>query len=316
MKFSVIILPTAIFVGACSTNTPSQSQNTGHIYLPVGAATPTQAMINSGDMTQQLKGFAILSNLDQPNEDVIKRANGTIDLGDDLETRDVTADIQGDFDTHAPDGFQFVEQSNNCLLICGYQLSQVATGTNGNKLHRRDDYYEQSYDYVMPFTYEIQGGDYYANGFVGVPTIEADINNNIGAEYIGEAKISMFDYGSGHADPFGPSQRAIIEADFGSGTMNLYIPEVEYQFANAQLGTPFKFYQVTGMTIDGNMFSGGQPLALDANNDAVMPVGSNSQFSTAGMFYGIDQEFGPDEVAGVINDTGDTTALQIEFIAD
>ena len=315
IKFA-FILPSALFTAACSTTAPEQSQNTGRIYLPVGAAAPTQDMIDSGDTRQELKGFAVVTDPNQPHEDDIKQANGTIDLLDDWRSRDVTADISGNFETHAPDGFQFYQPSNCTFLFCRYELRQVATGTNGNKLIRRDDFYEQTYDYVMPFTYEIQGGEYYANGFVGVPTYEDDIVAPE-ARYVGEAKISMFDYGDGHADPFTRSHRAIIKANFETATMDVFIPEIDHDFTTAPMGTPFQYYQVTGIDINGAVFSGGQPLAKDGNGTKVYPVGVNSEFSSAGMFYGIDRDRErPDEVAGVFNDIGDTTALQIEFIAD
>lgn len=317
----ILILPNIALMTACSSQAPVTSQNTAHEYLPVGAAAPTQAMLNSGDTQQHLKGFAIVTDPNTPDHDVIKSANGAIELNDRWESRDVWADIDGDFNTHAPDGFQFHEFQNCNLWFpwCGGQYDEVATGTNGNKLIRRNDYYEGSYEYVMPFSYEIQGGVYYANGFVGVPTLVADIPSGFSAEYVGEAKISAFDYGNGHADPFGTSHEAIVVAELGpnTNTVDLFIPRVDRDWLDTQFITPFKFYKVSGMEIAGNTFSGGQVLALDGNGSPVDPTGAGSEFSAQGMFYGFDENLGgPDEVAGVINDLGDAGALQIEFIAD
>ncbi|MDA7827252.1 hypothetical protein N9A67_03385 [Rhodobacteraceae bacterium] len=315
-----LIIATAIpVISACSTSQPTTSANTAHTYLPVGATYPTAAMVNSGNTLQELKGFAVVSPIHNLVEGEIDTAGGTIDLGADWRARPVTANVSNVLQMTSPDGFQGYEPSNCALFYCFYEYEQTATGTNGDRLYRRDEFYQQSYDYVMPFRYVDAAEEYLGSGFVGVETLPSDIPQGFSAAYEGEAKFSVFNAQGDRYFDDEKSSPAILEVN--SGGVSLYIPELNEDTTQGMsyVLTPFKSYQVTNMQISGNQFEGGIATAFESGlgGTVVNPVSGATEFSTNGAFYGFDQNLdGPDEAALLVNEFGQTERLQIEILAD
>ena len=314
----IIFLSTVPFIAACSASQPETSSNSNHTYLPVGAASPTQAMVNAGDTIQELKGFAVVQPMQNQVEVNISSSGGTIDLGDDWLHRDVTAEVAGIGAMESPDGFQGYEPNSNCLgYFCGFEFEQIATGTNGDRLFRRNEQYQHTYDYVMPFHYLEASEEHLATGFAGVMTLPDDVPTGFSAAFEGEAKFAVFNDQGDHYFDETTSSQAILEVS--NGEVNLFVPEINGDTADNMsllLNNPFKGYRVIGMEIDGNVFYGGTATAL-LDGLAVDPFSYPSNFQAVGGFYGYDQNLeGPDEAALMVNHGSITERLQIEILAD
>ncbi|MDJ0640819.1 MAG: hypothetical protein QNJ20_18530 [Paracoccaceae bacterium] len=180
------------------------------------------------------------------------------------------------------------------------------------------------YEFVKTVVGNTQIGitPYILDGYVGFVTDASVIPASGSASYSGNARGGI-DTGS---PPDNPILGIVnLTANFGSGNVDMVV-----DFANNSDGVGL--VEVTGMTINGNTFSGGDlqiftydaiPAALNKTPSNVL--GSGAAHQAAGVFFGVDAALaldgggttiGPDEVAGSVVAAGSDAQVYFSYAAD
>lgn len=160
------------------------------------------------------------------------------------------------------------------------------------------------------------------DGYVGLVTDVSAIPVGGIATYTGDASGGLDTGGLLPENLLGSVE---LTADFGGGTVDMTV-----DFNMATDGADW--IEVTGMTIDGNAFSGGDLAifeydAIPAENNltASNVLGDNASHQATGVFFGVDEALalagvgtgtGPDEVAGAVVATGSDAELFFTYVAD
>lgn len=163
---------------------------------------------------------------------------------------------------------------------------------------------------------------YELEGYIGLVTDVSAVPAAGVATYSGSASGGL---DTGGLLPEGLLGSAELAVDFGAGTVDLTA-----DFSMATNGADL--VTVTGMTIDGNTFSGGELAvmeydAIPAEDNATVSnvLGDNVTHQSNGIFFGIDESLalegggttiGPDDVAGAVVATGSDGELFFVYRAE
>jgi hypothetical protein len=281
----------------------------------VGTAPPTNgctttASCNYGATATKLAGVGVLETRNL-NLDVTDRSvnYGTADLnvpGDSIAYKDGNATFTANItvgDISDPDADLIAQNlSTGLVSINPDDDYEFVKGVTGN--------------YVLSLT------PYLFDGYVGLVTDVTGIPNSGVATYSGSASGGV---DTGALLPELLLGTAELEADFGTGAVDLVV-----DFNLATDGTDY--VTITGMTIDGNTFSGGDLAvytydAIPAENNLAASnyLGTGVSHQSTGVFFGVDENLalagggtttGPDEVAGAVVATGSNAELYFTYVAD
>lgn len=203
--------------------------------------------------------------------------------------------------------FTFASDAN------GFQNPGTTTDGNGNSVTVGGaSGFSGSYDYVVPFNanYTVSGTSYDLAGMVGGATDASDLASSGTASYNGEAVAGVIDGNGATTLSDGTS---LVTVDFTTQTVNVVLNGFSTSYNGTGTPSGLTEIQITGMTISGNSFSGGNVTYIGDPN----PTGAGSSFNAAGQFYGYDASISaPDEVAGVLLQTGADGTVTASFIAD
>lgn len=150
-------------------------------------------------------------------------------------------------------------------------------------------------------TYQAGGRTYNQVGYIGRVTVADDMALASGtATYQGSGTVDVFIVPpSGSTERYG-SGDAAIAADFGAATVDV-VMFGDPRNAN-WIGRPYDEFRITGMTIDGNIFSGG---TFSARKDGAEVAAFPGDFQARGFFAGFNDGNGavgagdlPGEAAG------------------
>lgn len=168
-------------------------------------------------------------------------------------------------------------------------------------------------DYVSAYNYN---RDIYSDasdhsfGVIGIVTETGDMPTSSTATYSGEAFV---DYAT-----IGGAQGTAISSDTSvSANFETRQVDVSMDNLNTFIGSvPFGSVEISGMTISGNGFSGGE-MTVDGTSPVSDIVGSNATTTADANFYGYDGTIGaPDEVGGTFSAQGSSAVFLGVFIAD
>lgn len=180
------------------------------------------------------------------------------------------------------------------------------------------------YDFVTPVQSNnvVSTTPYELQGYVGLVTDVSAVPATGVATYSGTANGGL---DTGELLPEGLLGSAELAVDFGAGTVDLTA-----DFSMATNGADL--VTVTGMTIDGNTFSGGELAvmeydAIPAEDNATLSnvLGNDVTHQSTGIFFGIDESLalegggtttGPDDVAGAVLATGSDAELFFVYTAE
>lgn len=210
---------------------------------------------------------------------------------------------------HNTGALTFDDGLYNLEALAGFDDSGVASGADGSLLDRSSAY-AGTYEYVMPveFIYEVSGINYTTQGFAGIMTDAAHVPVSGSATYTGDAAGQLI---SDDPFSFGDWISTII-VDFGAGSANVTLESG----LGASATDPIDTVQITGMTVAGNTFTGGE-LATLFEGVTVTPIGAITYTDSLGMFFGWDNaNLIPDEVGGVSLVVGDGGRMLFLFVGD
>lgn len=194
----------------------------------------------------------------------------------------------------------------------GFDTDLIATDKDAalGLLVHADALNDYEYASVFEEIYTVDGVDYYLIGVGGIVTQEADMPTSGVAFYTGDAgglgvdSLGTFELANGAAD---------LTAYFGgAGQVDLVISGLMGYDSSTN---PWNAggIEITGMTIDGNTFTGGV-----ANEQfEQINVGSDVDVFVDGTFFGFDDGIdAPDEVGGIILLTSTDAEIYLDFLAE
>ena len=134
------------------------------------------------------------------------------------------------------------------------------------------------------------------------------------ANYTGEAVGLAVAGDAGLFELVGVSSIAV---DFGAGDIDVTLDGFTATDANGGATTaPFDTVVITGMTIAGNTFTGGDLVTL-LSGEQITVIGATASYGSEGAFFGWDDAGAiPDEVAGVSVTIGSDGFLLFSFVGD
>lgn len=262
---------------------------------PAGYYKPLDSTENA---TSTLGGVGIRGNNSDNSQLEIARAVGSLD--------------------HNPNGaLTYTDTDNSYTLTDPDGMSGlIASDGQEGQLLDESSAYNGTYEYVMPveFTYTQNDVKYTTLGFAGIITDAAHIPVSGTATYTGDATGFVNGSTGSFVLTNGISN---ISINFAAGEVDLLTLN---DFTATASGTPVTAppdtIQITGMTIAGNTFSGGELVAL-LNDLPVDVTGANTTATSEGMFFGWDSANPiPDEVGGVILVEGDAGEMRFLFVGD
>ena len=186
----------------------------------------------------------------------------------------------------------------------GQQDSGILLDLNNNNVNGQFAPYSEGYDYVQAFSVSDMSPELNlpstATGYIGVPTLVADIPDSGRAEFEGIAN------GIGVARVFNDVPTT-VSADFENESVDL--------LASQDLGGGrSNTIQIVGMELQGHEFRGGAILAKEINAEV-----DTSSFGSeiTGEFFGYDlTQSGPDEVGVFISSRGTDGYNELIVLAD
>lgn len=278
---------------------------------PAPPATPSYENLSSvAAVTSQLGGtalringttgaMAVITNSGSLNHATQKHifTDGSITLTD-----------NNGFDASTPSKMVDV---NNAALILESETT-AANGITGT--------YEYVRMYETAYIDPVSGDAFDHVGQFGVITSAADVALATGsATYNGGAAGLLFSNGAQNLniDIVGDSEVAV---NFAAGTVTANVTNISAMASGTQtqVATPLDTITVTGMTITaaGNRFSGGI-ITTTGNVTNANITGANTVQETQGIFYGFDATNSrPDEIGGMILESGADGHIVTTFIAD
>lgn len=194
----------------------------------------------------------------------------------------------------------------------GFSDGTTAFGDTGDSLENRSAELAGTYEYVMfvDFIYPTNADSVITTGFAGITTDAVHVPVSGSAIYIGDASGII-----NSGDPFNFTDWVSTTlVNFGAGSVNVTLNPMDGLATNGSFDT----VQITGMTIDGNTFTGGELETL-IKGDTVNPIGTITSTDSLGMFFGWDSDGGspiPDEVGGVSVIAGSTGEMLFLFVGD
>jgi hypothetical protein len=172
------------------------------------------------------------------------------------------------------------------------------------------------YDYVF-----LYGGEYQAGGqnfttaaVAGIITSPTDVSASRSASYNGEVGVFTSQTAVTHT----MTGAAQVSADFSANKVDATFSDftAENETTGLPDTPPIDRIEVTGMTINGNVFSGGT-LTTTKGGNPVDITGGVTRTETRGAFFGYDNAASaPDEVGGFIFQEGPTGFALGTFLAD
>ncbi|MDA7827780.1 hypothetical protein N9A67_06100 [Rhodobacteraceae bacterium] len=225
-------------------------------------------------------------------------------------TKSVTGTLTHDTGAiKADDGiylFQSASQSNNGVYYY-----------DGNGAELEFNIQNGTYEYMGQFYQEYTvDGKAYSNSIVGgiITSIE-DIPTSDLVTYSGEAHIfgrtDMTDENTEFQMEDGSST---VLVDFGAAQPSVDVDMTKF---TQNTGTsPFTTVKITGMTLNGNTYSGGTIKTYNSGTEVNM-TGQNVTGGAQGAFFGYDETNSrPDETGGVVLQIGETGGFGGVFLAD
>lgn len=210
--------------------------------------------------------------------------------------------------THNTGAIEYGDSNYTLIDPDGFNAGVSSDGLSGI-LEHKDDVFSGSYDYVIPivFSYNFNGESFTTTGFAGILTSSEMVPAIGNATYIGEAAGSIAT-SDGFYDLSGGTSTILV--DFGAGVVDLTMNDF------TSINAPIDTVQITGMTISGSTFAGGD-LTTFLEGAAIDVTGNSTIISSDGMFFGFDEALGtPDEIAGALVAIGDDGFLLFTYVGD
>lgn len=198
----------------------------------------------------------------------------------------------------------------------GASGGKVLTDSTSLLIKASDEDFSKAYSYVQPYTQSYIAGTvpYVVVGLYGVVTQPQDMPLRGTARYVGEADASYSDNGTAYDLDGG---RSVIEADFGSGSVDVALNRftVTERDTGARGSIGFDAIEIDGMRITGNQFKNGR-LRTKLGGRTVQVLGTVRQAEALGRFFGPVTSGSPAEVGGVAFLRGDDGSITAVFVAD
>lgn len=217
---------------------------------------------------------------------------------------------------HNTGSFSYDDGSYSVVDPDGKSVGGQYSDGQGGTINTINYAYSGTYEYVMPLTvnYRVNNVDYVTQGFGGIITDVIHVPVNGTADYTGEATGFAVAGSSGLFELLGIST---ISVDFASGLVDVELGGFTATDDKANPTTsPFDTVVITGMTIAGNTFTGGDLVTLLADVP-ISVIGTSISSNSEGAFFGWDYDgVIPDEVAGVSVTEGSDGMLLFSFVGD
>jgi len=225
-------------------------------------------------------------------------------------TKSVTGTLTHDTGAiKADDGiylFQSASQSNDGVYFYDGNGAQLEIGNPNGTYEYMGQFYQE---------YTVDGTAYSNNIVAGIITTIEDIPTSGMATYSGEAHIN------GQRDVTDSNTKfdmlngsSTVSVDFGAAHPSVDVEMTK--FTDNEGTSPFTTVKITGMTLNGNTYSGGTIKTYNSGTEVNM-TGQNVTGGAQGAFFGYDEANSrPDETGGVVIQVGETGGFGGTFLAD
>lgn len=276
-------------LSACNTTSTDASN-------PLTAnATGYETLASDAEVTSTLGGVA-LKFKENPDVVTLSSSSGTLTHN----TGTITID-DGTYELIDDDGF-----AANGLLSDGLSVL-IATPAQG---------FSSSYEYARVYNQGYLDGTtpYSVVGVYGIVTSATDMPSSGSASYTGEAEGSYTDGTTNYDLDNGTSS---VEANFATGFVDVTMEgfDVVERDTGTAADVGFNGVNITGMSTSGNQFTGGT-ITTRSDGTLVQIIGTQTQETAIGRFFGLDSSNNPDEVGGIGYLAGSDGSVSTIFLAD